>query len=97
MLDAVTFIKRLELLLEHYELSSAAFADRINVQRSSISHLLKGRNKPSLEFVMKINEAFSEVDLEWLLYGKGTFPNGAIENNTPEVKKRKLEPLSPPP
>jgi transcriptional regulator with XRE-family HTH domain len=74
MLDSTSFLTRLKSILDHYELSSSAFADAINVQRSSISHLLKGRNKPSLEFIMKIDEAFSEVDLQWLLYGTGTFP-----------------------
>lgn len=91
MLDAITFVKRLEILLSHYELSSAAFADRIDVQRSSISHLLKGRNKPSLEFVMKINEAFSEVDLHWLLYGKGSFPNSADEKSPQKQIKREVD------
>ncbi|MFS4415058.1 helix-turn-helix domain-containing protein [Maribacter sp. 2307ULW6-5] len=66
--------KRLQLILEHYELSASAFAESIGVQRSSISHYLKGRNKPSLEFVMKIVETYPEVDLYWLLYGKGSFP-----------------------
>jgi transcriptional regulator with XRE-family HTH domain len=79
MLDTTSFISRLKKILAHNELSAAAFADSIAVQRSSISHLLSGRNKPSLEFIMKIDEAFSEVDLQWLLYGKGSFPR--IENN----------------
>lgn len=78
MLDTAEFLKRLKLILTHYELSSAAFADLIQVQRSSISHLLSGRNKPSLEFIMKVHEAIKEADLQWLLYGKGTFP---IENS----------------
>lgn len=73
-------IKRLGVILEHYELSAAAFADKINVQRSSISHLLNGRNKPSLDFVIKIDEAFFEVDLNWLLYGKGSFPANPLKN-----------------
>ncbi|MEP2057543.1 MAG: helix-turn-helix transcriptional regulator [Maribacter litoralis] len=74
MLDINLFISRLKAILTHYELSSSAFADLIEVQRSSISHLLNGRNKPSLEFIMKIDEAFSEVDINWLLYGTGSFP-----------------------
>jgi transcriptional regulator with XRE-family HTH domain len=89
MLDTAIFIKRLELIMGHYELS---FADRIDVQRSSISHLLKGRNKPSLEFVMKINQAFSEVDLKWLLYGIGIFPNDSKETNSSEIVKNDITP-----
>jgi len=86
MLDSTSFLIRLKSILDHYELSSAAFADAINVQRSSISHLLKGRNKPSLEFIMKINEAFDEVDLQWLLYGTGTFPT--TENKITATNKK---------
>ncbi len=74
MVNTDEFIKRLEHLLQFYALTASAFADRINVQRSSISHLLTGRNKPSLEFVMKVVKTFPEVNLYWLLNGKGHFP-----------------------
>ncbi|WP_405414988.1 helix-turn-helix transcriptional regulator [Maribacter sp. Asnod1-A12] len=90
MLDTTSFLSRLKTILAHNELSSAAFADLIHVQRSSISHLLNGRNKPSLEFIMKVDEAFLEVDLEWLLYGKGTFPKTEI-SNTPSNKATKAQ------
>jgi len=93
MLDTTAFLKRLKLILMHHELSSAAFADLIQVQRSSISHLLNGRNKPSLEFIMKIDEAFSEVDLQWLLYGAGTFPSLPSKKNTPTPNKEKVVPI----
>lgn len=91
MLDAVKFIERLELILNHYELSAAAFADRIAVQRSSISHLLNGRNKPSLEFVMKITETFPEVDLHWLLFGTGIFPNTSEQEVLSEFKNAEID------
>ena len=52
-------------------MSPAQFADVINVQRSSISHLISGRNKPSLEFIQKILKTFPEIDSDWLLFGKG--------------------------
>ena len=60
--------------MEYYSLSASAFADKIDVQRSSISHLLSGRNKPSLDFILKVIEVFPDVDLYWILNGKGTFP-----------------------
>lgn len=60
--------------MEHYELSSSLFADKIGVQRSSMSHILKGRNRPSLDFIMRLIETFPEVNLYWLLNGKGDFP-----------------------
>lgn len=86
-------IKRVAQILEHYELSAAQFADKINVQRSSISHLLNGRNKPSLDFVLKVNTTFEDVDLYWLLYGKGVFPhanNQHEEKNLPESGKKTI-------
>ena len=82
MVNSTDFIERLEYLLDHYQISASHFADKIGVQRSSISHLLSARNKPSLEFVLKVVKKFPEVNLYWLLNGKGTFPsedsNGTI-------------------
>lgn len=74
MLNNLDFANRMDRIFKFYDLSASAFADRIGVQRSSISHLMGGRNKPSLEFVMKVIEAFPEVDLHWLISGKGSFP-----------------------
>ena len=79
MVNIDDFIKRLELVLDYYNLSASAFADRINVQRSSLSHLLSGRNKPSLDFILKILEVFPEVDLYWILNGKGSFPKNEAQ------------------
>lgn len=82
-------MKRLQSVMEFYDLSAASFADRIEVGRSSISHLLSGRNKPSLDFVMKIVQSFPEVELYWLLNGKGNFPkkenNTTSANTTPDL------------
>ncbi len=74
MINSKNFTKRLQEIIDYYNLSASSFADKIGVQRSSISHILSGRNKPSLDFVMKILSSFPEVDLYWLLNGKGTFP-----------------------
>ena len=52
-------------------MNASSFADKIGVQRSSISHLLSGRNKPSLDFVMKILDIFPDINLYWILNGKG--------------------------
>lgn len=80
MVNTEDFIKRLEFILDYYSLSASSFADKIGVQRSSLSHLLSGRNKPSLDFILKILEVFPEVDLYWILNGKGSFPK-AISSN----------------
>jgi len=70
MLNIDHFLKRLESLMENNHLNATAFAEKIDVQRSSVSHILSKRNKPSLEFILKINEHFEEADLEWLLLGE---------------------------
>ncbi|WP_310991852.1 helix-turn-helix domain-containing protein [Aequorivita marina] len=74
MINSANFVKRLEKILEFYQLSATAFATEVDFNRSTISHLLSGRNKPSLEFVIKLLEKFPEVEMDWLLFGKGSFP-----------------------
>ena len=82
MINNLDFANRLNKVMDYYQLSAAAFADKINVQRSSISHLLSGRNKPSLDFVLKVLDEFKEVELYWLLNGKGNFPKKEIDKTT---------------
>ena len=100
MVNIDDFVKRLEIILDYYSLNASSFADKIGVQRSSMSHLLSGRNKPSLDFVLKILDVFPDVDLYWILNGKGSFPkneeeivNSKIENNV-ETEKPSA-PISP--
>ncbi len=68
-------IKRIKSLISVKNLSSSQFADLLGVQRSNISHILSGRNKPSLDFILKITEHFPSVSIEWLLKGKGEMFN----------------------
>jgi transcriptional regulator with XRE-family HTH domain len=65
-------INRILLVLKTQNLTSSQFADEIGVQRSSISHILSGRNNPSLEFVTKILKRFPDINSEWILFGKGS-------------------------
>ncbi|PKB18861.1 helix-turn-helix transcriptional regulator [Flavobacterium sp. 5] len=83
MVNTDDFIKRLEIILDYYSLSASSFADKIGVQRSSMSHLLSGRNKPSLDFILKIIDIFQDVDLYWILNGTGSFPKNSelIQNS----------------
>lgn len=90
MVNNRDFGKRIQKIMDHYAVSASSFADYMGVGRSSISHILSGRNKPSLDFVMKIIEAYTDVDLQWLLYGKGTFPKS--ENSIVEEKNTLAEP-----
>jgi transcriptional regulator with XRE-family HTH domain len=52
-------------------LTAAQFAEKIGISASSLSHILSGRNNPSLEVVMKIHQEYDYINLNWLLYGKG--------------------------
>ncbi|KAA1245460.1 helix-turn-helix domain-containing protein [Aquimarina sp. RZ0] len=74
MVNTENFGKRIQEVMKFYHVSASGFADAMGVGRSSISHILSGRNKPSLDFVMRITEAYPEAELYWLLYGKGSFP-----------------------
>ena len=82
MVNTEKFAERLKIVMDYYNLSAALFAEKIEVQRSSISHILSKRNKPSLEFVLKVLNVFPEVELFWLLNGVGQFPK-KIEKSTP--------------
>ncbi len=62
---------RIEYLIEELQMTNAKFAEEINVPKSIISHILTGRNKPSLEFITKILTKFKNINPEWLLFGKG--------------------------
>ena len=74
MINNEEFVKRLQKVIHYYGESASSFAEKIGVQRSSISHILSGRNKPSLDFVLKVLSSYPEVELYWLMNGKGTFP-----------------------
>lgn len=74
--------ERITHLIHHQGLSSSQFADEIGVQRSSMSHILSGRNKPSLDFVQKILKRYTFLHTDWLLFGK--------EPMTKEIKQRSL-------
>lgn len=88
MVNSDEFSKRIQDVMAYYELNASSFADRIQVGRASISHLLTGRNKPSLDFVLKVINEFEEVELYWLLNGKGSFPKSDL-SSTPTTNKRK--------
>jgi transcriptional regulator with XRE-family HTH domain len=64
--------ERLVEFLRAENKSSAQFAEEIGVQPSGISHILSGRNNPSLDFVLKMLEKYQYLSTDWLLFGKGS-------------------------
>lgn len=69
--------KRIQDIMQLKGLNAAKFADAVEVQRSGISHILAGRNKPSLDLIQKILKAFDDVDADWLITGKGSLLKSA--------------------
>lgn len=65
------FTDRITKVIEYSEFSPAEFAEEIGVQRSSISHILSGRNRPSLDFITKIKSKFPDIEWNWLITGTG--------------------------
>lgn len=63
--------ERIEEIMREAKVTSSQFAKIIGVKQASLSHILTGRNNPSLDVIMKINQAYPGIHLEWLLYGKG--------------------------
>jgi transcriptional regulator with XRE-family HTH domain len=78
MVNIAEFTTRLKKVMDFHQLSASMFADKVGVQRSSISHILSGRNKPSLDFILKVTTEFKDVDMYWLLNGNGTFPKNGL-------------------
>jgi len=74
-----SIVERVEIILRTKNLSPSKFADEIGVQRSSISHIMSGRNKPSLDFVIKVLDSFNDISAEWLIKGLGTMNNSELK------------------
>lgn len=67
------FSSQLQQIMHHFGLGTTELADKILVPKATISHLISERNKPSLEFIMKLHTHFPSLNLEWLIYGKLPF------------------------
>lgn len=78
------FSVQLQKIMQHFGLTTTEMADKINVPKATISHLISERNKPSLEFITKVHTTFPTLNLEWLIYGKEPFLTHLIqtENNS---------------
>ncbi|WP_353145947.1 helix-turn-helix transcriptional regulator [Chryseobacterium sp.] len=73
--------ERISKVIEYSNFTPSEFADEIDVQRSSISHITSGRNKPSLEFIIKIKSRFPEILWDWLITGEGVM----LKSELPET------------
>ena len=88
----LSITNRIQELIEEKNLSKSAFAKEIGIQRSSLAHFFSGRNKPSLEFFLKIKNKYPEIDLNWIISGKRTKRKaGKTQKNKQIAKKKSFE------
>ena len=74
---------RIRMIMEREKVPPKVFAKTIGVQQSTLSHILNGRNKPSLDVIMKVHQKYDYVNLEWLLYGEGEMMVSEEETSFP--------------
>lgn len=78
--------ERIAQIVQKEGMTAAQFADKIGISPSSLSHILSGRNNPSLEVVMKIHKACDYISLDWLLYGEGQMETDVDSENNGEFR-----------
>lgn len=79
-------VERINLLLKAKNITARQFAEEIGIQPSGMSHILSGRNNPSLDFVMKVVKRWPEVNINWLMFGKGEMYVG-LPSSAPTVSQ----------
>ncbi|PWK27087.1 helix-turn-helix protein [Arcicella aurantiaca] len=75
--------KKIEQIIIDKGISPSYFADTVGIQRSSISHILSGRNKPSLDIIQRILKVFPDIDRDWLL-----FDSDVPQQNAPQINRQ---------
>ena len=68
--------KRLQQFLSAENITQSQFADRIGVTKASVSHILSGRNKPGFDFIENMAASYPNLNLDWLIGGKGRMYKG---------------------
>ncbi len=69
---------RIEHIIRAKNLTATEFAEKLGVQPSGISHVLSGRNNPSLDFVKRLKETFPEYNLDWIIFGTGPMTSSEV-------------------
>lgn len=83
-------VDRINLILRAKNITARQFADEIGIQPSGMSHIISGRNRPSLDFVMKVINRYPEIDIKWLMFGEG-------EMYAPSIVPKPAVPAAPKP
>ena len=83
---------RIQKVLTNSGLSASEFSKRLDIQRSRLSHILSGRNNPSLDIIKKINNNFPDYTLEWLIKGdKKPLPYSKTVSHEKEIEKKHIK------
>ena len=68
--NVMDIMDRIKMIMDHEQMTAAAFAESIGVAQATISHTLGDRNKyPSTDFIMRLHEKYNHISLDWLLTG----------------------------
>ncbi len=76
---------RFKMIMEREGLAAGAFAESIGASQATISHILSGRNNPSVELMLRVHQRYEDINLEWLLTGKGNMSN-VLERSVSPIK-----------
>ncbi len=82
---------RIRTIMKSGNHTASEFADRIGVKRSNLSHVLSGRNKPSLDFLIKVIEAYPNVDASWLITGQTSRKDSTADSASVTTKSTTAE------
>ena len=66
-----TVNQRIKFLIDSKNLSENAFSLKIGVSSTTIYNVIKGASKPGFEVINGIAQNFENIDLNWLITGKG--------------------------
>lgn len=85
--------KRLQQFLSAENITQSQFAERIGVAKASVSHILSGRNKPGFEFIESMANCYPNLNLDWLIGGKGKMYKGQeVASSSPQVIENPIFP-----
>lgn len=82
---------RIQVYMNFKNINAGELASRLEVQRSNISHILNGRNKPSASFIEKMLNVFPDLNARWLLTGEGTMTNNSFSEEIKPAQPIKLD------
>ncbi|WP_162053097.1 helix-turn-helix transcriptional regulator [Pontibacter pamirensis] len=88
-------VDRIRQLMDYKGFTSTQLADDIEVPRAIVSHILSGRNKPSLDVMLKIISSYREIAVNWLLLGEGKMLKGLASESKPDKAAAAAEEVQP--